>query len=442
MNLCDTPRLEAVQIEFTSSCNLKCSYCAVSQPDYVARDLEEQTLEQIIADAVSLRVEHAVVNGHGETTSLPGWQTHARRLIDAGIKVSAISNLSKQYSAEELDTLARFHVLVISIDTIDIDTFKHLRRGGDLRRVIYNIGAVRAHAKRLGLTPPVFRWASVVCDRTVFDLPALVNYGLAFGIKDFSFQNVVKMPSVRNALEVSPIAAMPAEDLARVPQIFDEIEQVIAAHGGTCEIQPGIREAIAAATGSEQVAPIVVGSSTIYRVDKSGQKMTRDCIDPWNNAHVTSDGSVKPCCIMRESIGQVGAGHSLRDIVDGPLIREYRESILTGELKGSCQDCHSRGWITPEVMADKVRAYVDRSARELAPSAAPQAIIPASAVSGSDDPARQETVTAIEVPVSDLKAEIDKLRKQLVAMERSTCWRITAPLRTAKGAAERAMGLR
>ena len=432
MDLCDPSRLEAVQIEFTSSCNLKCSYCAVSQPAYVANTLEEQTIERIITDIVSLGVVNAVVNGHGETTILPGWHRHIRKLAEAGIAVSAISNLSKHYSAEELDTLAKFAVLVISIDTIDIELFKQLRRGGDLRRIIYNISAVRSHALSLGLNPPVFRWASVVCDRTVFDLPSVVSYGLALGIKDFAFQNLVKMASVKNAIELMPIASMPPEELARIPAIFEQIEQTIAAHGGTCEIQPGIREAITAAANDEQIAGTMVRGGLVYRADKSQQGMTRDCIDPWNNLHVTAQGMVKPCCVMKESVGQIDADHGIQDIVDGPLMREYRESILTGTLKGSCRACHSRGWITPQAMADKVRAYIAR----ITPGIEPEVV-------DTPEPAIiPEPPEPSFEPEPALGIEFDTLRQRLTAIEQSTSWRITAPLRAVKQAADRVISLR
>ena len=307
IDLCQSPRVAGAHVEFTSACNLKCAYCAVSLPQYVPLDFEEGALDGAIDDLIKIGVPDVGVSGHGETTSLPNWQIHASKLIEADIRVNAISNLAKDYSRGELKTLAGFNVLVISIDTIDIDVFKRLRRGADLKKVLYNIGAVRAAALELGKQPPVFRWASVVCDLTVFDLPALVRYGLAMGIREFAFQNLVKMPEVKGSIDFEPLAVMGREELAKVPAIFDEIEALIAAHSGVCDIQPGLREA---ATLAEKVEGVSFKADkttkyTVYRARKSNDGMTRDCIDPWSALYISSNGAVKPCCVMRENVGRV-----------------------------------------------------------------------------------------------------------------------------------------
>src|SRR5213079_2481089 len=50
LDLLASDRTQVAHLEFTSRCNLRCVYCAVSQPTYSGRDLEHEQLESIIAD--------------------------------------------------------------------------------------------------------------------------------------------------------------------------------------------------------------------------------------------------------------------------------------------------------------------------------------------------------------------------------------------------------
>lgn len=449
MDLLSSPLLHSAFLEFTTSCNLKCSYCAVSQPDYTPRDMDVAVAQAALADLVTLRVPQVCISGHGETTALPNWQDHAHRLIDAGCKVDAISNLAKTYSTEELATLARFHNLVVSIDTIDIDLFKRLRRGGDLRRVLYNINAIRAEAIRLGITGPIFRWACVVCDRNVFGLPSLVSYGLALGIREFTFQNLVKMPEVRDSIDFEPLAAMSRADLARAPAVFDEIEKLIASHRGLCEIQPGLREAFAVAAGAQPISATPVGTGSAFRVDTATEGMTRDCLDPWHSLYVSADGMVKPCCVMWEGVGNLGTGDGLREIFNGGTLRAYRDSLLTGNLIGSCVHCHSRGWISVDGLKAKVQEYIQNAGCENAGSpschgaAPPHGIeAPTTVVTGPACEGEANAETAVRSPeiIQPLPSlevpapEFERSRANGEQVACSTSWRVTAPMRAIKRA--------
>lgn len=394
-DLVDSPKLASAHLEFTTSCNLKCSYCAVSRPTYRATTLSDSMLTQAVDALIALRLHDVNISGHGETTTVPGWQHQARRLIDAVSVVSIISNLSKAYSPEEIETLARIAVIMVSIDTVDIDLFKHLRRGGDLRRVLYNIGAIRACALRLGITAPLFKWASVVCDKTIFALPALVDYGLALGIRHFHFQNLVQLEKISGTLEFSPLGAMSSIDLAQVPKVFEEIQRKLADHGALFEIQPGVLEAIASVEGGPKVEQTTNESVSIFRVTRSAENLTRNCIDPWNLTYISADGAVKPCCIMTERLGTLGVDGNLSDLFHGQLLREYRYGLLSGELKGSCKDCHSRGWVSIEELARKVKDYIDENSLVKALSAESEPRTAAAAANWAAEIAEQNSLPVL-----------------------------------------------
>jgi hypothetical protein len=95
MDLNSSPRLEGAHIEFTTKCNLKCSYCAVSQPDDVGRDIGLPTIDAVIADVVALRVPKVGISGKADRCRFQG---------------CAISNLARKFR-----TIGGWSSLVVSI---------------------------------------------------------------------------------------------------------------------------------------------------------------------------------------------------------------------------------------------------------------------------------------------------------------------------------------
>ena len=68
-------RLYHAEIEFTSGCNLRCTYCAVSGDNYQSLNLPAERYSEILDHLKSVGVGHVQINGHGETTNMPaGWR--------------------------------------------------------------------------------------------------------------------------------------------------------------------------------------------------------------------------------------------------------------------------------------------------------------------------------------------------------------------------------
>jgi uncharacterized radical SAM superfamily Fe-S cluster-containing enzyme len=60
-----SPITHLANIEFTTNCNLRCVYCAVSQPTYVGTDMETSDFDQILVTLKNRHVKSITVNGHG-----------------------------------------------------------------------------------------------------------------------------------------------------------------------------------------------------------------------------------------------------------------------------------------------------------------------------------------------------------------------------------------
>src|SRR5205823_2860277 len=74
-----------VRLSLTTRCNLRCVYCAVSQSTYQGSDMTADVAHQATAAILRIALEHKLravhVNGHGETTFVPGWVDGMTRTV-------------------------------------------------------------------------------------------------------------------------------------------------------------------------------------------------------------------------------------------------------------------------------------------------------------------------------------------------------------------------
>lgn len=193
-SLLEVPRVEHLFLELTSRCNLKCKYCAVSGPTYKGEDLVDFNSPQMIQSIHRLGLSSIQLNGHGETTIVDDWHRFARSLCGGRVPVVMTTNLCKQYTDEEIDVLARFSGLSISCDTHDAKTFKMIRRGGDLRQLVYNLLRIRTSALRQNHQAPFIAWNCVMNDRVVLDFPEYCRFAALNHVGRLVLCNLVIYP--------------------------------------------------------------------------------------------------------------------------------------------------------------------------------------------------------------------------------------------------------
>jgi len=230
-------RLFEAQVEFTTNCNLRCIYCAVSQPWYQGKAPEggrtEDRRKDLVVNVDELieifkRRQTKIVNihGHGETTMLDGWHHTAQKFIDAGFDVIVCTNLIKRYSEEELRVLSKLNSITVSIDAVDQSTFKQLR-GGDVRQLVYNMVRIRAIAEERSFYQR-WVWSIVVVDRSLPGLLDVVKTGLALGVESFCFCDFYKEAIVS---PVVGIGDMGEDARAEADRIMREVQDYCLTNG-------------------------------------------------------------------------------------------------------------------------------------------------------------------------------------------------------------------
>ena len=398
-DLLTSDRTDVIHLELTSKCNLRCTFCAVSQPTYKGRHLETDSVEQIIAGLVERRPGVVTVNGHGETTVYRDWHLYCDRLLDAGIPLHIISNFGRPFSDKELDTLSRFKDIEISCDSHEPETFAILRRGAELPTLLDNIARLRATAATAGRRPPLLSFSCVVSDVNVLGMPEYASFCREMGVRFVNFCNLTKYPDLPDVINPSHVTAMPAERLPEALAALEEAFRRLDAAGIEFRYQEGLletlRERVGAvpsaaprrhapppesapppafapppdetAPGPEPPAEIAAAEPPAepepppapVRYTTAGREgMTRDCLDPWRFLLIQANREVMPCCWHRP-IHSLGASQPLGEVFNNTRMKRLRLELLTGELPDDCRTCPTRGWTPVAKLREKAWRYLN-----------------------------------------------------------------------------------
>lgn len=345
-------RVAGAHLEITSNCDLRCVYCAVSQPDYLGTDMSPGQIDKAVRALPSLGVSKIVVNGHGETTSVEGWDGHCRSLISSGAKLDIISNFAREFSDHEVDILSRFQGIAISIDTMDRALLAQLRRRVDVRTVIANMVRIRGAAIRRGEAGPQFGWSIVLSDRSIAGLTDLVAAGLSLGVRSFECCNMEKYPDLPEAVNAYPLPSLPAKERRRAMAEIERAQDLALRHGATLNLQAGLMDTLHALGNSADGDP---PQRRYSQAPDAGE--TRLCLDPWSFILVKATGDVLPCC-WHPPVGNIGVD-SLKDILSAEPVRKLREGLLRGNLGPECQSCPARGKVSLTGLRRRVKDYLD-----------------------------------------------------------------------------------
>ena len=286
-----------------------------------------------------------IVGCYTETTSYPGWTGVVREIIDLGIDVHIISNLARLLNADEIDTFARCGRLQTSIDTIDRDRLKEVRRGADIRTILYNVLRIRGRAFELGRTPPPMEWICVPTQENIADLMEYVGCAIAGGVASISINPVLKFEDSQR--KFPDLLDLPDTELRDVFNRFEKAAAFARAHGVAFALanRDLIEERLRNEPGSGTRIP-PVRSNLVAALGKVSfyahclqEGRTRLCTQPWDTVVLSERGELYPCTICGIPLAKLDDVTQLEDALRAPAVFQWKQDLLAGTPSSACVNC-------------------------------------------------------------------------------------------------------
>ena len=228
-------------ISFTNRCNLSCIYCVQSvhkdTNPYFKMDFPYEYAEKTLDLFASQGIKKFSTCVEGEATIYRNWydtfSAFHKKYPD--IELWMTTNLNRKYSDDELELLANYTVLDISIDSIDSQVYSELRVNGRLELLLKNLELIEEKVRMLGIEGPSISLHAVVSDKTWRGMEALADFAFSHGYK-MNFGNYEERVNTIAAHErlLKPIRQMPIEEQQEAKEMFDRIRNKADQTGNTC----------------------------------------------------------------------------------------------------------------------------------------------------------------------------------------------------------------
>ena len=351
-----TPRI--LWVELTSKCPFDCVFCSRQLRRGTGRHLPFEVYSSLLDGLVDPR--KFILNYSGESTVYPDLIPAIQRARSTGAFVEMVSVLAT-VPESLLGPLSESGLsrLTVSIHATDADKFAEVYRYSSFAtlrsRLERFLELCRAAPGRKDASP-VVDLAFVAMDTNLTELPSVASLASELALNDITIFPVMRRDEIpaRFASELTPGGA-------RRPEFEKRLAAVVS---GTAQSYPEIRvtvsnEWLTAVDGRLGEFPIP------YPRELPEGALIHSCEqNPWETAHVLSNGDVVAC----EVLDGIPLGNlfeqSIDEIWHGPLYRSFRERYRRGEVS-ECRTCAWKRAHLPGPRASEIIAARGLSAQLL-----------------------------------------------------------------------------
>jgi MoaA/NifB/PqqE/SkfB family radical SAM enzyme len=299
----------SIQIECTTKCNLKCTFCELSYWTEKPADLQFDNIQKMVDHLPKLK--RIDLTGIGESLMNREFFKIVQFLKARRLYVTLNDNftLMTEDAARRILELG-IDQIFLSMDGATKHTYEQIRVGANFDKVIANARRLIQIKRELGERRPEVKINTVVCLTNYHELPGIVELASDIGIGMVQFVNVITFD---NTTELDTERARQA-----VRKTFTEtVERARSL---------GVR----------------------VKIELFDKLPVQGCDFPWRRNFVTYDGYVHPCCYTtqtgdrtaqnRRSFGNL-LEQPFQEIWNGQLYPGFRRKMQEGILPSACEHC-------------------------------------------------------------------------------------------------------
>jgi MoaA/NifB/PqqE/SkfB family radical SAM enzyme len=299
----------SIQIECTTRCNLKCTFCELSYWTEKPADLKLDNIRKMVEHLPKLK--RIDLTGIGESLMNRDFFTIVEFLKSRGMYVTLNDNftLMTERAAQRIIELG-VDQMFLSLDGATQETYEQIRVGAKFDKVIANARRLLQMKRELGKKRPEVKINTVVCSTNYHELPAIVELAHDVGIGMVQFVNAITFESTAD----------------------------VATTGVQREVRAVFQQTLERA---RQLGVLV-------KIELFDKLPVRQCDFPWKRNFVTYDGYVHPCCYTtqtgdrreqnRRSFGSLSES-SFEEIWHGDVYSTFRRKMRKGVLPHACEHC-------------------------------------------------------------------------------------------------------
>ncbi|MCC6545940.1 SPASM domain-containing protein [Candidatus Sumerlaeota bacterium] len=347
-----------VWIEPTNRCNTRCRHCDHFYRQF-GEDMPHSLYEKIKRDVLP-DVKRAELIGYGE----PFMGKHFWEMFDdcaqRGIEMYTTSNGILLRDDGRVSKVVRNDItLCLSVDGARPETFERVRPYIKWRKLIETLACLKKNADEAG-PEKKFRLRFNFCamKHNIGDLPDIVRLAHKYGcsgvlVLPFSGEEIFHELAGQSAQQSPELVSSPYLEALRLGAVYGItvdipdsflglIVQGASSNGGVIGKLGRIQRRTlvkwyrARRHGLVSVAQKLLPrkSSSIPR-SKPGLSY---CTMPWNDAYFASDGTVYPCCIMIQKLGDMNT-QPWEEIRNGIPYRTLRRTVHSWNPSRVCRNC-------------------------------------------------------------------------------------------------------
>ena len=349
-------RIDSVHIALTNDCNLRCTYCPIGTGKFDKSYVSSDVIEKLLAFIETHKINAVGLGYSGEFTKAPDWQLFVERLLSKGVVVSALSNFSKLFSAEEVDTFSKMRAIQMSVDSSDAHLERQFRRGLDIKAVVYNIGAIVARAENAGRPVPRLEWVCTINDKVVDKFESYVAFAISLGINQIIVHQFLPFEGLR--AECKDVLKLSGGDLSRARDCIVAGIELGRCHDleVLCQWLPLLTKKVSESESGAGARmrtvsfPSILGHvGDFYATDQDlSEGEAVRCTLPWQTLYVGGEGNVYPCAVSPYPLGNIGEVSTVDELLFNSKFQEWRQGSLSSHPQLPCRVCPVAGRCTLE----------------------------------------------------------------------------------------------